>query len=165
MRATSAARRSGARRGRAREAPPGPAAIRRRTAVAGVPAPAGPFAWSLAYRDLLFISGIRGTDPATGVPVRGDAERVGMIFAHLGRILEANGCTPRDVLATRVYVTAMRRHRPLVNEAFIRFFGTVLPTRTIVEVRALNQNDTIEVEVVAARRRPPSYPRRPRVRR
>jgi len=43
--------------------------------------------------------------------------------------------------------------RPLVNEAFTVFFGGTLPARTIVEVRALNQSDTIEIEAIAARRR------------
>ncbi len=58
---------------------------------------------------------------------------------------------PKRGLAARVYVTAMRRHRPLVNAAFAKFFGTAPPARTIVEVRALNQADTIEVEVIAGR--------------
>lgn len=141
------------RSGRSGKAVPGRTGIRRRTAVDGVPAPPGPFAWSVAYRDLLFVSGIRGIDPATGSPAGDEADRVRNIFAHLRRILKANGCTPADVLATRVYVTAMARHRPLVNDAFVRFFGNARPTRTIVEVRALNQNDAVEVEIVAARRR------------
>jgi enamine deaminase RidA (YjgF/YER057c/UK114 family) len=52
-------------------------------------------------------------------------------------------------LSARVYVTEMSKHRPLVNEAFERAFGDELPTRTIVEVSALNQEDSIEVEVIA----------------
>lgn len=123
----------------------------RRSAVAGVPVPPGPFVWSAAWGGLVFVSGIRGIDPATGTPARGDARRLRLIFAHLARVLDASGCAPRDVLAARVYVTAMRRHRPLVNAAFAKFFGNAPPARTIVEVRALNQADTIEVEVIAAR--------------
>ena len=45
----------------------------------------------------------------------------------------------------------MGRHRPLVNDAYSRAFGPDLPVRTIVEVRGLNQGDSIEIEVVAAR--------------
>jgi len=126
--------------------------IRRHRAVAGVPGPTGPFAWSVAWGDLVFVSGIRGIDPATGAPAPDDARRLELIFGHLARILEAHGCAASDVLSTRVYVTEMARHRPLVNDAFTRFFGQDLPARTIVEVRALNQADTIEVEVIAARR-------------
>lgn len=133
--------------------PPAGPAIRREHAIAGVPEPTGPFAWSVAWGDLVFVSGVRGIDPATRTPAPDDEGRVRLIFEHLQRILRANGCGPQDVLATRVYVTEMSRHRPLINEAYARFFGTALPTRTIVEVRALNQADTIEVEVIAARRR------------
>ncbi len=125
-------------------------AIERRGAIAGVPEPAGPFSWSVAYGRLLFLSGIRGIDPATGSPIPGDAERIRLIFDHLARILEAHGASPRDVVSTRVFVTDMGRHRPLVNDAFVRFFGADLPARTIVEVRALNQDDTIELEAIAA---------------
>lgn len=132
------------------------APIRRRRDVAGVPEPPGPFSWSVAYRELVFLSGIRGIDPATGRPDEDDESRIRRIFAHLAALLGANGSSPRHVLSTRVYVTDMARHRPLVNAAFTRFFGAELPARTIVEVRALNQEDTIELEAVAARPRRPA---------
>lgn len=121
--------------------------------MAGIPAPTGPFSWSVAWGELVFLSGIRGIDPATGRPVDGDVPRVRRIFTHLARLLDGNGSSPRHVLSTRVYVTDMARHRPLVNAAFTRFFGAALPARTVVEVRALNQHDTIELEAVAVRRR------------
>lgn len=130
--------------------------IRRRRDVAGVPEPPGPFSWSVAYRGLVFLSGIRGIDPSTGRPDEGDESRIRRIFAHLAALLEASGSSPRDVLSTRVYVTDMARHRPMVNAEFTRFFGAELPARTIVEVRALNQGDTIELEAVAARRHRPA---------
>ncbi len=41
--------------------------------------------------------------------------------------------------------------RPMVNVAFERFFRPDLPTRTIVEVAALSQRDTIQVDVIASR--------------
>lgn len=129
-------------------------AIERRLEVAGLPAPTGPFAWSTAWRDLVFVAGLRGLDPATGRPAATDEERLRLIFAHLERVLEANGSSLQRVLATRVYVTDLRRHRPLVNAAFERAFGAERPTRTIVEVSALNQDDSIEIEVIAARQTP-----------
>ncbi|MGI9145662.1 MAG: RidA family protein [Chloroflexota bacterium] len=60
---------------------------------------------------------------------------------------------PLVFLSTRVYVTDMARHRPMVNEAFERAFGANLQARTIVEVRALNQADSVEIEAVAVRRK------------
>jgi enamine deaminase RidA (YjgF/YER057c/UK114 family) len=125
--------------------------IERRTRIDGVPPPTGPYVWSARWGDLIFISGLRGVDEATGQPAPTDEERLALIFNHLKRILDANGATVCDVVSSRVYVTDMVRHRPLVNEAFLRFFGDTLPTRTIVEVARLNQDDTIEVEVIAVR--------------
>lgn len=116
-----------------------------------VPDPTGPYSWAVAYGRLVFISGLRGIDAVSGVPVRGDGQRLDLIFTHLGRILERNGSSAEYVLATRVYVTDMHRLRPLVNDAFTRFFGSELPTRTIVEVAGLNQDDSVEVEAIAAR--------------
>jgi 2-iminobutanoate/2-iminopropanoate deaminase len=126
--------------------------IERKRAIQGVPAPTGPFSWSTAWGDLLFVSGLRGIDPQSGRPAEGDAERIRLIFTHLERILAANGSSLTDVLSARVYVTEMARHRPMVNEAFESAFGSELPARTIVEVGALNQADSIEIEVVAIRR-------------
>lgn len=136
---------------------PGPEPIERRQTIEGLPAPTGPFAWSVAWGDLVFVSGVRGIDPATGAPAPSDAARLGLIFDHLERVLSASGSSLREVIATRVYVTDMSRHRPMVNDAFERAFGAERPARTIVEVSRLNQGDTIEVEVVAARRGAPGH--------
>jgi 2-iminobutanoate/2-iminopropanoate deaminase len=115
-----------------------------------MPTPTGPFAWSARCGDLLFVSGLRGIDPQSGRPAETDEERVELIFRHLAAVLAAGGSSLQHVLSTRVYVTDMRRHRPLVNAAYERAFGDDAPTRTIVEVRALNQEDTIELEAIAA---------------
>lgn len=125
--------------------------IDRRFRVEGLPAPPGPFAWTAGWGGIVFVSGIRGIDPATGKPASTDEERIDLIFAHLARALEAGGSSLQHVLSTRVYVTDMERHRPMVNAAYERAFGAELPTRTIIEVHALNDEDTIEVEAVAAR--------------
>jgi enamine deaminase RidA (YjgF/YER057c/UK114 family) len=49
-----------------------------------------------------------------------------------------------------------------VNDAYLKAFGANLPTRTIVEVAGLNQNDSVEIEVVAVTRSPPPVKRRSR---
>lgn len=84
--------------------------------------------------------------------MQGGEEKLRVIFGHLDEALRAHGCQRTDVLATRVYVTDMVRMRPLVNRAYEDYFGSERPTRTIVEVGALNQDDTVEIEVVIADR-------------
>jgi 2-iminobutanoate/2-iminopropanoate deaminase len=117
--------------------------------LAGLPPPTGPWSWSVSWKGLVLVSGIRGIDPATGLPAPDDETRLKLIFHHMRRILEAAGSSLRAVLSSRVYVTDMARLRPLVNAAYIEAFGDQLPTRTIVEVVALNQGDSIEVEIMA----------------
>ncbi|MGH3425945.1 MAG: RidA family protein, partial [Nocardioidaceae bacterium] len=129
-----------------------PDRVQRRAAVDGLPAPTGPYAWTVSFGDLVFVSGLRGIDEGSGEPAPTDEGRVRLIFDRLRIVLETHGCEPGDVLATRVYVTDMGALRPLVNDAYERFFGSELPTRTIVEVRALNQGDSVEVEAVIGRR-------------
>ena len=129
-----------------------PEPISRQVTLEGLPAPTGPYAWTVTCGGMIFVSGLRGIDRDSGEPVAGDSERVRQIFLHLQAILDAHGCRSSDVLATRVYVTDMVRLRPLVNDGYESFFGADLPTRTIVEVRRLNQDDSVEIEVVIARR-------------
>lgn len=124
----------------------------RRAAIEGLPEPTGPYVWSARLGDLVFVSGLRGIDPGSRRPAEGDERRLELIFQHLDRVLESNGCSRADVFSTRVYVTSMASLRPLVNAAYVRYFGDTLPTRTIVEVSRLNQDDTVEIEVVASRR-------------
>ncbi len=126
-------------------------AITRIGSVDGLPPTTGPWNWYVTRDDLVFVSGVRGIDPTTREPAESDQRRIELIFGHLGRILQAAGSSFENVLATTVYVTDMKRLRPLVNEAYERAFGSNLPTRTIIQVAALNQDDSVEIEIVAAR--------------
>ena len=118
--------------------------------IEGIPEPTGPWNWSVGWNGLVFISGIRGIDLRTGQPADGDERRLELIFQHMRRILDQAGSSLRSVMVSTVYVTDMDRLRPLVNDAYVAAFGDHLPTRTILEVAGLNQNDSIEIEIIAA---------------
>jgi 2-iminobutanoate/2-iminopropanoate deaminase len=124
--------------------------IRRNSQIDGIPEPTGPFHWTAEWNGLAFISGVRGIDPLTGQPAKDDARRLDLIFEHLRRILESVGSSLDHVLSSTVYVTDMNL-RPMVNDAYVKAFGSQLPTRTIVQVAALNQDDSIEIAVIAAK--------------
>jgi 2-iminobutanoate/2-iminopropanoate deaminase len=124
--------------------------IRRNSQISGIPEPTGPFNWSAEWNGLAFVSGVRGIDPLTGQPAKDDARRLELIFEHLHRILASVGSSLEHVLSSTVYVTDMNL-RPMVNSAYVKAFGSHLPTRTIVQVAALNQNDSIEISVIAAK--------------
>jgi enamine deaminase RidA (YjgF/YER057c/UK114 family) len=105
--------------------------------------------WSLAVRagDFIFVAGMRGIDPRTNTLVRGSEARVRQAFHNMQLIARSEGASLRDAVRLVVYVTDMRRLRPLVNKVQAELWGGApYPPRTIVEVRRLNQDDICEVE-------------------
>lgn len=129
-------------------------AIRRTTHIDGIPEPTGPWNWTVGWNGMVFVSGVRGIDLKTGLPANGNERRLELIFQHLGKILDHAGSSLQLVMVSTVYVTDMVGMRPLVNDAYETAFGSHLPTRTIVEVSGLNQNDSIEIEVIATQAAP-----------
>jgi enamine deaminase RidA (YjgF/YER057c/UK114 family) len=109
--------------------------------------PTGPWALGARAGDFIFVAGMRGIDPATNTLVAGDEARVRQAFRNMMLIVESEGASLRDAVRLVVYVTDMARHRPLVNKVQEELWGEgPYPPRTIVEVRALNQDDIVEVE-------------------
>lgn len=123
--------------------------IRRVGHIDGIPEPTGPWNWTVGWNGMVFVSGVRGIDLQTGRPADSDERRIELIFHHLSKILDYAGSSLQSVLTSTVYVTDMARSRPLVNDAYEARFDSHLPTRTIIEVAGLNQNDSIEIEVIA----------------
>ena len=105
--------------------------------------------WSVGTRagDFVFVAGMRGIDPKTNALVEGDEARVRQAFLNMKLIAESEGASLRDAVRLVVYVTDMERLRPLVNKVQAELWdGGPYPPRTIVEVRALAQDDIVEVE-------------------
>ena len=105
--------------------------------------------WSVGVRagDFVFVAGMRGIDPKTNALVDGEEARVRQAFLNMKLIAESEGASLRDAVRLVVYVTDMSRLRPLVNKVQTELWGEgPYPPRTIVEVRALAQDDIVEVE-------------------
>ena len=105
--------------------------------------------WSVGARagDFVFVAGMRGIDPKTNTLVEGEEARVHQAFLNMKLIAESEGASLRDAVRLVVYVTDMGRLRPLVNKVQSELWhGGPYPPRTIVEVRALAQDDIVEVE-------------------
>lgn len=101
-----------------------------------------------------YVSGTLPTD-AEGNVVH---ERDGAIARMLGNLearLGTEALTLGDVVKTTVYVTDMG-WRDALNEAYVRTFPEPLPTRTMIEVRALPYGAPIEIEVIAHREASPA---------
>jgi 2-iminobutanoate/2-iminopropanoate deaminase len=115
--------------------------------------PAGAIAptatWSVGARagDFVFVAGMRGIDPKTNTLVEGEEARVRQAFLNMKLIAESEGARLHGAVRLVVYVTDMGRLRPLVNKVQAELWdGGPYPPRTIVEVRALAQDDIVEVE-------------------
>jgi 2-iminobutanoate/2-iminopropanoate deaminase len=105
--------------------------------------------WSVGARagDFVFVAGMRGIDPKTNTLVAGEEARVRQAFLNMQLIAESEGASLRDAVRLVVYVTDMGRLRPLVNKVQNELWdGGPYPPRTILEVRALAQDDIFEVE-------------------
>jgi 2-iminobutanoate/2-iminopropanoate deaminase len=105
--------------------------------------------WSLGVRagDFVFVSGMRGIDPATSLLVEGAEPRIRQAFLNMKTIVEGAGGGLRDAVRLVVYVTDMHRYRPLVNQIQQELWGGApFPPRSIVEVGRLSQDDIMEVE-------------------
>jgi 2-iminobutanoate/2-iminopropanoate deaminase len=105
--------------------------------------------WSVGARagDFVFVAGMRGIDPNTNALVDGEEARVRQAFLNMKLIAESEGAHLGDAVRLVVYVTDMGRLRPLVNKVQTELWGEgPYPPRTIVEVRALSQDDIVEVE-------------------
>jgi 2-iminobutanoate/2-iminopropanoate deaminase len=105
--------------------------------------------WALGTRagDFVYVAGMRGIDPKSNTLVEGDQARIRQGFLNMQLVAESEGACLRDCVRLVVYVTDMSRLRPLVNKIQEELWGEgPYPPRTIVEVRALNQDDIFEVE-------------------
>jgi len=132
-----------------------PPATVKTLAPAGAIKPTG--TWNLGTRagDFIYIAGMRGIDPRTDALVEGDEARVRQAFLNMKLIAESEGASLRDAVRLVVYVTDMFRFRPLVNKVQSELWGQgPYPTRTIVEVFRLNQDDIVEIEGTFYAKRP-----------
>jgi 2-iminobutanoate/2-iminopropanoate deaminase len=99
---------------------------------------------------LLFVAGVLPAD-GSGVLVGADdvVAQAEHVFAELGEVLLAGGCSFADVVKLSVYLTDVN-DRPLVNPVRQRVFGEIRPASTLVEVSALAiPGAKIEVDCVA----------------
>lgn len=114
---------------------------------AGAIKPTGP--WSLGARagDFVFVAGMRGIDPSSNTILGTEEERIRRAFTNMKTIAESEGASLADCVRLTVFVTDMKRLRPLVNKVQEDLWaGLPYPPRTIVEVAKLNQDDIFEVE-------------------
>ena len=124
--------------------------LRQEYRVAGQAEPISHFTDAVRAGDLLFVSGITAVDEQ-GALVGGDdvVAQARQVFANMGAVLAAAGCSFSDVAKVTVFLTDVD-DRPLVNPVRQEVFGAARPASTLVEVSALVvPGAKIEVEAIA----------------
>lgn len=97
------------------------------------PQPVGPYSQAVVAGDLVYVAGQGPADPVTGRKVEGGiAAETEQVLKNIQAILEAAGCTLRDVVKTNVYLSHTGDFR-VMNEVYARFFGEAPPARTTVQ--------------------------------
>ncbi len=109
----------------------------------------GPYSQAVSDGELVFTSGQVGLDPATGELVAGGFEaEARRVFANLGAVLAAAGCTYSDVVRSTVYLADLADFSRL-NALYAEAFGDHKPARSTVQVAALPKGARVEIDLIA----------------
>lgn len=122
---------------------------RRELDVDGLPDPISHYADAVLAGGTLYISGIVPVDEH-GAVVGDDVEaQARQVFHLMGRVLEAAGGEPGDVVKVTVYLLDID-DRPRINPVREAFFGAARPASTLVEVSRLAvPGARLEIEAIA----------------
>jgi 2-iminobutanoate/2-iminopropanoate deaminase len=103
----------------------------------------------------LYVSGQGAIDMATGDVLHGSIEEeVRLTLEHVGKILQAAGCSFEDVVKTTCHLSDIGDFDRF-NAAYAEFFPGVRPARTTVQSK-LGGGIKVEIDVVARVPEPPS---------
>ena len=115
------------------------------------PQPVGPYSQAVVAGEFVYVAGQGPVDPAIGKKVEGGiAAETEQVLKNIQAILEAAGCTLRDVVKTNVYLSHSGDFRAM-NEVYARFFSEAPPARTTVQASP-PVPILVEIDCVAYRR-------------
>jgi 2-iminobutanoate/2-iminopropanoate deaminase len=97
------------------------------------PQPVGPYSQAVRAGDFVYVAGQGPADPTTGRKVEGGiVAETEQVLKNIQAILEAAGCSMRDVVKTNVYLLHTGDFKAM-NEVYARYFGEESPARTTVQ--------------------------------
>ena len=115
------------------------------------PAAIGPYSQGIAIAPWLFVSGQLGMIPETGELTGPDcASQARQALENMRQIVQAGGCSLKDVAAVDVFLTDMTNFAEF-NNIYAEYFTDHRPARAVVEVRALPRDAVVEIKCIAYR--------------
>ncbi len=120
-----------------------------RPAIAGIPAPQGPYVPVVRVGDLLFLSGQGPIDPTTNEFRLGTIEeQTRLTIQNLQAILSGCGASFADVVKCSVFLTDPNDFAAM-NRVYAEYFGTHKPVRTTVGTMLVVPGMKIEIDCIA----------------
>ncbi len=110
-----------------------------------------PFSSAILVGNTLYISGMLGTDRATG-KIAGETitAQAEQIFRNFDVVLKKAGMTLANVVSTTVFITDFKEFAEF-NAAYRKGFPKNPPTRATVQVSALAMGAKVEISAIAVR--------------
>lgn len=131
-----------------------PTPVREEVLIPTLTEPISHYTHAVSYGDLVFVSGLIATDAEGALTPNQDVEQqTEQVLRDMEELLAAAGTSLPHVLKVTVFLTDMQ-DRERINVVRQRFFGSVRPASTLVEVSRLAVDGAkVEIEAVACRPR------------
>jgi 2-iminobutanoate/2-iminopropanoate deaminase len=109
----------------------------------------GPYSQAIKANGFIFTSGQVAIDPANQQVITGDvAAQTDRVLRNLSEILEAAGSGLGKVVRATVFLKNMNDFSAM-NAVYGKYFSTVPPARSTVEVARLPKDVLVEIDVIA----------------
>ena len=116
----------------------------------GIPKAAGPYSQAIIAGDFLFVSGQIPIDPATGKLVAAEIRlQTNRVLDNLAAILQAGGCSFKDVVRAEVFMQDLNDFTALNEEYAKRFPQAAPPVRQTIQVARLPLDALVEISCIA----------------
>jgi 2-iminobutanoate/2-iminopropanoate deaminase len=127
----------------------GGGSMREAVSTKDAPQAIGPYSQAIKANGFVFTSGQIAIDPATQQVVTGDvAAQTDRVLRNLSEILEAAGSGLGKVVRATVFLKSMDDFTAM-NEVYGKYFSSVPPARSTVEVARLPKDVLVEIDVIA----------------
>jgi len=109
----------------------------------------GPYSQAIKTNGFIFTSGQIAIDPTTQQVIPGDVgAQTDRVLRNLSEILEAAGSGLGKVVRATVFLKNMNDFAAM-NEVYGKYFSSVPPARSTVEVARLPKDVLVEIDVIA----------------
>jgi 2-iminobutanoate/2-iminopropanoate deaminase len=111
----------------------------------------GPYSQAIAVGNTLYLAGQIPIDPKTKELKLGTIEeQTRLVLDNLKAVLDANGMTMDNVVATQVFMKDLNEFSKM-NAVYAEYFKSAPPARATVEVARLPRDVKIEISAIAVR--------------